>query len=176
MQVKKSNKNRINEFITAREVRLVDHNGEMVGIVPIKQALESAQSVGLDLVEIAPDSTPPVCKVLDYSKQKYDAKKKASEAKKKQKTLTVKEIKIGPNIDGHDYGTKLRHAREFLEHGHKVKVTMRFRGRELTNTDVGLEKLERLIKDTEDIAKVDLEPKREGNQYFLALAAKPPVK
>lgn len=175
MQIK-SNKNRINESITAREVRLVDHNGNMVGIVPREQALESARSVGLDLVEIAPDSTPPVCKVLDYSKQKYDAKKKASEAKKKQKALTVKEIKIGPNIDDHDYGTKLRHAREFLEHGHKIKVTMRFRGRELINTDVGLEKLERLIKDTEDIAKVDLEPKREGNQYFLALAPKPPVK
>ncbi|WP_341808156.1 translation initiation factor IF-3 [Wolbachia endosymbiont (group E) of Neria commutata] len=172
MSVKKSNKSRINEFITAREVRLVDHTGEMIGVVLIERALESAQSVGLDLVEIAPDSTPPVCKILDYSKQKYDAKKKASEAKKKQKTLTTKEIKIGPNIGDHDYGTKLRHAREFLEHGHKVKVTMRFRGRELINTDVGLEKLERLITDTEDIAKVELAPKREGNQYFLALAAK----
>lgn len=175
MQVK-SSKNRINESITAREVRLVDHNGVMVGIVSIGQALESARSVGLDLVEVSPDSTPPVCKVLDYSKQKYDAQKKASEAKKKQKTLTIKEIKIGPNIGNHDYETKLRHAREFLEHGHKVKVTMRFRGREMMNTDVGLEKLERLIKDTEDIAKVDLAPKREGNQYFLALNAKPPVK
>lgn len=171
MSVKKSNKSRINEFITAREVRLVDHTGEMIGVVSIERALESAQSVGLDLVEIAPDSTPPVCKILDYSKQKYDAKKKASEAKKKQKTLTTKEIKIGPNIGDHDYGTKLRHAREFLEHGHKVKVTMRFRGRELINTDVGLEKLERLITDTEDIAKVELAPKREGNQYFLVLAS-----
>jgi translation initiation factor IF-3 len=172
LQVKKNNKNRINEFITAKEVRLVDHNGEMIGIVPIERALESARSVGLDLVEIVPDSTPPVCKVLDYSKQKYDAKKKESEAKKKQKTLTTKEIKIGPNIGDHDYGTKLRQVKDFLTHGHKVKVTMRFRGRELTNTEVGLEKLERLIKDTENIAKVELAPKREGNQYFLALAAK----
>jgi translation initiation factor IF-3 len=172
LQAKKNSKSRINEFITAKEVRLVDHTGEMIGVVSIERALESAQSVGLDLVEISPDSTPPVCKVLDYSKQKYDAKKKASEAKKKQKALTVKEIKIGPNIGDHDYETKLRHARDFLIHGHKIKVTMRFRGRELTNTDVGLEKLKRLIGDTEDIAKVELAPKREGNQYFLSLTAK----
>ncbi|RDD33644.1 Translation initiation factor IF-3 [Wolbachia endosymbiont of Cylisticus convexus] len=172
MQVKKNNKNRINELITAKEVRLVDHNGEMIGVVPIERALESAQSVNLDLVEIAPDSIPPVCKILDYSKQKYDIKKKASEAKKKQKTLTTKEIKIGPNIGDHDYETKLRQAKDFLTHGHKVKATMRFRGRELTNTEVGLEKLERLIRDTEDIAKVELAPKREGNQYFLTLVAK----
>ncbi|KAB2978143.1 translation initiation factor IF-3 [Wolbachia endosymbiont of Nasonia oneida] len=172
MQVKKNNKNRINGFITAKEVRLVDHSGEMIGIVLIERALELAQGVGLDLVEIAPDSTPPVCKILDYSKQKYDIKKKASEAKKKQKTLTIKEIKLGPNIGDHDYGTKLRQARDLLAHGHKIKVTMRFRGRELINTEVGLEKLERLIRDTEDIAKVELAPKREGNQYFLALVAK----
>lgn len=171
MQVKK-NKNRINEFITAKTVRLVDHNGEMVGVVPIAQALKSAQDVGLDLVEVASDSTPPVCKILDYSKQKYDAKKKASEAKKKQKTLTTKEVKIGPNIGDHDYGTKLRQIRDFLTHGHKVKVTMRFRGRELMHTEVGLEKLERLIKDVEDITKIELAPKREGNQYFLVLASK----
>ncbi|WP_338481740.1 translation initiation factor IF-3 [Wolbachia endosymbiont (group A) of Nomada hirtipes] len=172
MQVKKNNKNRINGFITAKEVRLVDHSGEMIGIVLIERALELAQGVGLDLVEIAPDSTPPVCKILDYSKQKYDIKKKASEAKKKQKTLTIKEIKLGPNIGDHDYGTKLRQVRDLLAHGHKIKVTMRFRGRELINTEVGLEKLERLIRDTEDIAKVELAPKREGNQYFLALVAK----
>ncbi|NSM56381.1 translation initiation factor IF-3 [Wolbachia endosymbiont of Atemnus politus] len=172
MQVKKNNKNRINEFITAKEVRLVNQNGEMVGIVTIARALESAQNVGLDLVEIAPDSTPPVCKILDYSKQKYDAKKKANEAKKKQRTLTIKEIKLGPNISNHDYETKLRQARDFLTHGHKIKVSMRFRGRELINTEVGVEKLERLIRDTEDIAKVELAPKREGNQYFLALVAK----
>ncbi|WP_353286313.1 translation initiation factor IF-3 [Wolbachia endosymbiont (group A) of Crataerina pallida] len=172
MQVKKNNKNRINGFITAKEVRLVDHSGEMIGIVLIEGALELAQGVGLDLVEIAPDSTPPVCKILDYSKQKYDIKKKASEAKKKQKTLTIKEIKLGPNIGDHDYGTKLRQARDLLAHGHKIKVTMRFKGRELINTEVGLEKLERLIRDTEDIAKVELAPKREGNQYFLALVAK----
>ncbi|OWZ25355.1 translation initiation factor IF-3 [Wolbachia endosymbiont of Wuchereria bancrofti] len=169
MQVKK---NRINEFITAKEVRLVDHNGEMVGVVSIGRALTFAQNVGLDLVEVAPDSTPPVCKILDYSKQKYDAKKKASEAKKKQKTLTIKEIKLGPNIGDHDYETKLRHARDFLTHGHKIKVTMKFKGREMINTEVGLEKLERLIRDTEDIAKIESAPKREGNQYFLALTAK----
>jgi translation initiation factor IF-3 len=172
LQVKKNNKNRINGFITAKEVRLVDHSGEMVGIVPIERALEFAQGVGLDLVEIAPDSTPTVCKILDYSKQKYDIKKKASETKKKQKTLTIKEIKLGPNIGDHDYETKLRQARDLLAHGHKIKVTMRFKGRELINTEVGLQKLERLIRDTEDIAKVELAPKREGNQYFLALVAK----
>ncbi len=169
MQVKK---NRINEFITAKEVRLVDNNGEMVGVVSIGRALTFAQNVGLDLVEVAHDSIPPVCKILDYSKQKYDAKKKASEAKKKQKTLTIKEIKLGPNIGDHDYETKLRHARDFLTHGHKIKVTMKFKGRELINTEVGLEKLERLIRDTEDIAKIESAPKREGNQYFLALTTK----
>ncbi len=169
MQIKK---NRINKSITAKEVRLVDQNGNMVGVVAIEQALESAQNVNLDLVEIVPDLTPPVCKILDYSKQKYDAKKKASEAKKKQKILTIKEIKLGPNIGDHDYETKLRQARDFLIHGHRIKITMKFRGRELINTEIGLEKLERLIKDTEDIAKVELAPKQEGNQYFLALIAK----
>ncbi len=169
MQIKK---NRINKSITAKEVRLVDQNGNMVGVVAIEQALESAQNVDLDLVEIVPDLTPPVCKILDYSKQKYDAKKKASEAKKKQKILTIKEIKLGPNIGDHDYETKLRQARDFLRHGHRIKISMKFRGRELINTEIGLEKLERLIKDTEDIAKVELAPKQEGNQYFLALIAK----
>ncbi len=169
MQIKK---NRINKSITAKEVRLVDQNGNMVGVVAIEQALESAQNVDLDLVEIVPDLAPPVCKILDYSKQKYDAKKKASEAKKKQKILTIKEIKLGPNIGDHDYETKLRQARDFLRHGHRIKITMKFRGRELINTEIGLEKLERLIKDTEDIAKVELAPKQEGNQYFLALIAK----
>lgn len=171
MQVKK-NKNRINEFITAKSVRLVGDKGEMMGIVSVEQALKFAQDLGLDLVEVAPDSTPPVCKILDYSKQKYEAKKKASEARKKQKALTTKEIKIGPNIGDHDYGTKLRQIKDFLTYGHKVKVTMRFRGRELMHTEVGVEKLERLIKDTEDIAKVEIAPKREGNQYFLALSSK----
>ncbi|MCV3769469.1 MAG: translation initiation factor IF-3, partial [Wolbachia pipientis] len=153
-------------------VRLVDHPGHIVGIVTIEQALEAAQNVSLDLVEIVSDSTPPVCKILNYSKQKYNAKKKASEAKKKQKAFTIKEIKLGPNISNHDYETKLRQVRDFLIHGHKIKVTMKFRGRELINTEMGLEKLERLIKDTEDISKVELAPKQEGNQYFLALITK----
>ncbi|OEY86505.1 translation initiation factor IF-3 [Wolbachia pipientis] len=169
MQTKK---NRINGFITAKTVRLVDHNSEMIGVVSLEKALETAQSVGLDLVEVAPDSTPPVCKILDYSKQKYDAKKKASEARKKQKTLTIKEVKIGPNISDHDYGTKLRQIKDFITNSYKVKITMRFRGRELIHTEVGLEKLERLIQDTEDIAKVELMPKKEGNQYFLILVSK----
>lgn len=169
MQTKK---NRINEFITAKTVRLVDHKGEMIGVVSIKQALETARNLNLDLVEVAPDSVPPVCKILDYSKQKYDAKKRSSEVKKKQKTLTTKEIKIGLNISDHDYGTKLRQVRDFLTYGHKVKLTVRFRGRELIHTEIGLEKLERIIKDTEDIAKVESAPKREGNLYSLSLAYK----
>ncbi|MDG7056451.1 MAG: translation initiation factor IF-3 [Wolbachia endosymbiont of Meromenopon meropis] len=169
MQIKK---HRVNESITAEEIRLIDQNGKMVGVVPIKQALEFSRSVGLDLVEIVPNPILPVCKILNYSKQKYDAKKKASEAKKKQKTLIVKEIKIGPNIDSHDYETKLRRIRDFLTHGHKIKITMKFRGRELINTEIGVEKLERLIRDTKDIAKLELAPKREGNQYFLALIAR----
>lgn len=169
MQIKK---NRVNELITAKEVRLIDQNGNMVGVMAIGQALESAQNVNLDLVEIVPNLIPPICKILNYSKQKYDAKKKASEAKKKQKILTVKEIKLGPNIGDHDYETKLRQVRDFLIHGHKIKVTMKFRGRELINTEVGLDKFKRLIRDTEDIARVELAPKQEGNQYFLSLAAK----
>jgi translation initiation factor IF-3 len=169
LQIKK---NRINEFITSQTVRLVNHNGEMVGIVLLKEALEAAQNVGLDLVEVAPDSVPPVCKILDYSKQKYDAKKKASEARKKQKILTIKEVKVGPNISDHDYGTKLRQIRDFLASNHKVKVTMRFRGRELMHTEIGLEKLDKLMKDTEDVAKIELMPKREGNQFFLVLVSK----
>ncbi|UWI83293.1 translation initiation factor IF-3 [Wolbachia endosymbiont of Howardula sp.] len=172
MQVKKNHQNRVNAFITAKEVRLVHFNGEMIGIVSIEEALEYAQNAGLDLVEIVPDSIPPVCKVLDYSKQKYYAKKKASEARKKQKALTTKEIKIGPNISDHDYLTKLRQIKLFLVHGHKVKVTMKFRGRELIYTDMGLNKLHRLVKDIEEIAKVELAPKKEGNQYYLILAVK----
>ncbi|WFW29878.1 MAG: translation initiation factor IF-3 [Wolbachia endosymbiont of Menacanthus eurysternus] len=169
MQIKKY---RINEFIITETVRLVDQNGKMIGIMTTEQALKISQKAGLDLVEISPNSVPPVCKILDYSKQKYNAKKKASEAKKKQKILAIKEVKIGPNIGNHDYQTKLRHIRDFIVHGHKIKITMKFKGRELISAEIGMEKLEQLIKDTKDIAKVELEPKLEGNQYFLTLISK----
>lgn len=162
---------RINDRITAEKVRLVGADGEMVGIVPIEKALEAAEEYGLDLVEISPNADPPVCKVLDHSKYKYEQQKKASEARKKQKTVDVKEVKIRPTTEEHDYAVKMRNARRFLESGNKVKVTMRFRGREMAHQDVGMQLLMRMKKDLSDVGKVDLEPRLEGRQMIMVLSS-----
>jgi len=153
-------------------VRLIDHEGINHGVVPTDAALETAQQVGLDLVEISPNADPPVCKLLDYGKFKYEAQKKASEARKKQKIIEVKEIKMRPNIDQHDYDVKMRSMDRFLTDGDKVKVTLRFRGREMAHQDLGRRVLERVQQDLSDRVKVEQTPKMEGRQMTMVIAPK----
>ncbi len=161
---------RINEEIRVREVQLIDQQGINHGPTDIQVALERAVEAGLDLVEIAPNSVPPVCKILDYGKYKYQAQKKAAEARKKQKIVEVKEIKFRPMIDDHDYDVKMRSMRRFFEEGDKVKVTLRFRGREMAHQELGSRLLERVRGDTAELAKVEAEPKFEGRQMIMILA------
>lgn len=161
---------RINEEIRAREVQLIDTSGENKGTVDIQTALEMAQAAGLDLVEIAPNSTPPVCKILDYGKYKYQAQKKAAEARKKQKIVEVKEIKLRPMIDDHDYDVKMRSMKRFFEEGDKVKITLRFRGREMAHQELGVRLLNRVKEDIGQLAKVESEPRFEGRQMTMVLA------
>src|SRR5262250_1033198 len=161
---------RVNEEIRNREVQLIDQTGHNHGTVETRFALEKAQEAGLDLVEIAPNSTPPVCKLLDFGKYKYQEQKKAAEARKKQKVVEVKEIKFRPMIDDHDYDVKMRSMKRFFEEGDKVKVTLRFRGREMAHQELGTQLLERVKSDTSTIAKVEQEPKFEGRQMIMVLA------
>ncbi|MBB6254919.1 translation initiation factor IF-3 [Nitrospirillum iridis] len=142
----------------------------MVGVVSLRDALIAAEEAGLDLVEVSPNAEPPVCKILDYGKFKYEAQKKAAEARKKQKIIEVKEIKLRPNIDDNDYDVKMRSARRFLEEGDKVKVTMRFRGREMAHQDLGMNVLVRVRELLDDMAKVEQMPKLEGKQMIMILA------
>ncbi|MGY6646358.1 MAG: translation initiation factor IF-3 [Salinarimonas sp.] len=153
-----------------REVQLIDDEGTNRGVVPFAEALQLAEEVGLDLVEIAPNSEPPVCKLLDYGKFRFDQQKKASEARKKQKTVEVKEIKLRPGIDKHDYETKMKNVKRFFEEGDKVKITLRFRGREMAHQDLGLKLLLRVKEETREFAKVELEPQLEGRQMIMILA------
>ena len=143
----------------------------MLGVFPTKAAIEKAYDAGLDLVEVSPNADPPVCKILDYGKYKYEQQKKANEARKKQKTIDVKEVKIRPGIEDHDYQVKMKNARRFLENGDKVKVTMRFRGREMAHQDIGMAVLERMKKELEELSKVELQPKLEGRQMIMILAS-----
>ncbi|MQP67989.1 translation initiation factor IF-3 [Niveispirillum sp. SYP-B3756] len=161
---------RINREINVRSVRLVDAEGEMVGVVSLRDALFAAEEAGLDLVEVSPNAEPPVCKILDYGKYKYEAQKKANEARKKQKIIEVKEIKLRPNIDEHDYDIKMKAMRRFLEEGDKVKVTMRFRGREMAHQDIGMNVLVKVRDTLEDLGKVEQMPKLEGKQMIMVLA------
>lgn len=160
---------RVNENITAEKVRLVGADGEMAGVVAVADALQAAEEAGLDLVEVSPNADPPVCKILDYGKYKYEQQKKAAEARKKQKTVDVKEVKIRPGIEEHDYGVKMRNARRFLEEGDKVKVTMRFRGREMAHQNIGFDLLSKMKEELSDVGKVELEPKMEGRQIIMVL-------
>ena len=153
-------------------MRLVDADGTDLGVVPIDQALIKAEDRGLDLVEVAAKGDPPVCKILDYGKFKYEAQKKKNEARKKQKTIDVKEIKMRPGIDVHDYDVKMRAARKFLDGGDKVKVTMRFRGREMAHQDLGLNVLHRVRDELDELSKVELMPKMEGRQMIMVIAPK----
>lgn len=160
---------RVNEEINTALVRLIDENGENVGLVATDEALERATNVGLDLVEVAGDADPPVCKLQDYGKAKYQAQKRANEARKKQKTIDIKEIKIRPNIDQHDYDVKMRAMHKFLGDGDKVKITLRFRGREMAHQDLGLKVLYRVRDDLEPVSKVEQFPKMEGRQMTMVI-------
>ena len=161
---------RVNEAIDVPNVRLIGAEGENIGVVTTTEAMGHADEAGLDLVEISPNADPPVCKILDYGKFKYEAQKKKNEAKKKQKVIDVKEIKLRPNIDDHDYDVKMRNMRRFLDDGDKVKVTLRFRGREMAHQELGVDVLKRVKSDTEEIAKVEQEPKMEGRQMVMVVA------
>lgn len=159
-------------MIDVPSVRLVGINGEMLGIVSIKEAQEVAFESGFDLVEVSPNADPPVCKILDYGKFKYEAQKQKTEARKKQKTITVKEIKMRPSIDRHDYDIKMKKVRQFLNDGDKVKMTIRFRGREMAYQDVGIAVLRRARDELSELAKVEYEPKVERRQMIMVLAPK----
>ncbi len=162
----------MNADIAAAEVRLIDADGENVGVVPYNDAIGRAEAVGLDLVEISPGSQPPVCKILDYGKLKYEQQKKKAEARKKQKTIDVKEVKMRPGIDVHDYDVKMRSMLRFLEEGDKVKVTMRFRGREMMHQDLGMKVLHRVLEDLGELVKVEQMAKLEGRQMTMVVAPK----
>ncbi len=167
------NKNKgpkVNGKITSEKVRLVDASGEMVGVVPIEDALKRAREVSLDLVEVSPNAEPPVCKILDYGKFRYEEQKKNAEAKKKQKTSQLKEIKIRPSIDDHDFETKMKQMHKFFGQGDKVKITLRFRGREMAHQDLGLKVMKRVKEHAAEVGKVETEPKMEGRQAIMILA------
>ena len=161
---------RVNDQIGVTSVRVVDENGEMLGVLPVQDALDRAKNSGLDLVEVSPNAAPPVCKILDYGKFKYEAQKRANQARKKQKTFDVKEIKMRPGIDAHDYDVKMRAITKFLGAGDKVKVTMRFRGREMAHQEIGMDVLMKVKVDLDDVAKVEQMPRLEGRQMTMVVA------
>ena len=164
---------RINDRIRVPQVRLIDEDGNMVGITATKEALEIARDRGFDLVEVSPGASPPVCRIMDYGKYKYEQSKKAKRAKKKQHVMHVKEIKMRPKIETHDYGFKMNHARKFLEHNNKVKFSLIFRGREVTHPDIGLNILKRVAEELSEIATVEAGPKREGMTMMMVVCPKP---
>ncbi|RKX78660.1 MAG: translation initiation factor IF-3 [Spirochaetes bacterium] len=163
---------RLNEKIRAREVRLIDENGSQRGIMPIVEALNIAREAGLDLIEVAPNANPPVCKILDYGKYKFDLEKRNKESRKKQKMLKMKEIRMQPKIEVHDLTFKTKHIKEFLDGGNKVKVTVRFRGREMAHTELGKEVLDKVIDILGDYCNVDKKPTMEGRFMSMILSPK----
>lgn len=163
---------RINEDIRVPRVLLIDQNGEKQGVMPTSSALEAAEEAGLDLVEIVPNADPPVCKILDYGKFKFQEQKKKNEARKRQKVVEIKEIKLRPNIDTHDYEVKAKAMHRFFEEGDKVKVTLRFRGRELSHQQIGMNLLKRVQEDTAEDAKIEAYPRMEGRQMLMVLSPK----
>ncbi|MEW6065786.1 MAG: translation initiation factor IF-3 [Bacillota bacterium] len=167
-----SKEQRINEEIRAREVRVVDANNNQLGIMPVKEALRIAEERQLDLVEVAPQAKPPVCRIMDFGKFKYEQSKREKEAKKKQRIIQVKEVKLRPRIEDHDYTVKAKNAERFLKDGDKVKVTIMFRGREIVHTDLGKKLLDRLAQDLKDLCTVERQPKLEGKNMIMILAPK----
>ena len=163
---------RINDEIRVPQVRLIDDAGEMMGVMSAREALIRAYDLGLDLVEISPNAVPPVCKILDYGKYKYEQQKKANEARKKQKVVEIKEIKVRPNIDDHDYDVKMKQMKNFIGEGDKVKVTLRFRGREMAHQELGVKVLERIRSDLTELVKVEQMPKLENRQMVMVVSPK----
>ena len=163
---------RFNQMINVPKVRVIDENGENLGVMYTREAIEQAAEVGLDLVEVSPNADPPVCKFLDVGKFRYEAQKKANLARKSQKTQEIKEIKMRPNIDDHDYDTKMKNVNRFIEDGDKVKITLRFRGRELSHQQLGMNLLRKVQDDVAEVAKVEAFPRMEGRQMLMVLAPK----
>ena len=163
---------RRNELIHAREVRVIGAEGEQLGILQRNEAIAMAREIGCDLVEVSSNATPPVCRIMDYGKFKYEQQKKKQDAKKRQAVVQVKEIKVRPKTDEHDYETKFKHIRSFLEDGDRCKVTVFFRGREIVHKDRGIEILERIVKDLEDVGKVEQEPRAEGRTLQMLVVPK----
>lgn len=161
---------RINQQIRVKEVRLIDENGDNIGVVSIQDALRRAEEAELDLIEISPQAVPPVCKILNFGKYKYEMQKRKNEAKKNQKIITIKELKLRPAIDKHDYEVKIKQAKKFLSEGDKVKFTMRYKGREMSSNDMGKEVLKNVLEDLEGLIKVDSEPKLEGRQVMMIVS------
>ncbi|MDC1095089.1 translation initiation factor IF-3 [Planktomarina temperata] len=164
---------RINERIRGSELRLIDENGENIGVVTPERALIMAEDAGLDLVEISPNANPPVCKIMDFGKFKYESQKKEAEARKKQKIIEIKEVKFRPNTDKHDYEVKMRNVFKFLENGDKVKITLRFKGREMAHQELGRDLLLRVAEDTKEIGRVENMPKIEGRQMIMLVGPLP---
>ncbi len=164
---------RVNERIRVAEIRLIGPEGENIGVVPPSVGLKMAEEAGLDLVEISPNATPPVCKVMDLGKFKYEQQKREAEARKKQKIIDIKEVKFRPGTDTHDYDVKMRNVMKFLDAGDKVKITLRFRGREMAHQNLGRELLERVAEDTKDYGKVENVPKMEGRQMVMLIGPLP---
>jgi translation initiation factor IF-3 len=163
---------KFDDLIQAEKVRVIDENGENLGVMYTNEAIEQANELGLNLVEVSPGADPPVCKFLDVGKYRYEAQKKANAARKTQKTQQIKEIKMRPNIDDHDYDVKMRSVTKFLEEGDKVKMTLRFRGREMAHQELGMNLLNRVRDDTAEIAKIEAFPRLEGRQMLMVLAPK----
>lgn len=169
----RSNRININRNIRAKEVRVIDPDGNQIGVIPTYKAIAVANDFGLDLVEISPNADPPVCKIMDYGRYKYELTKKKQEAKKKQSTVQLKEIKVRPKTGDHDLNTKINHIKKFIDRKDKVKVTVIFRGREITLTQQGRTLLEKIVQETEEIATVEQHPKFEGRTMVMVLAPKP---
>ncbi len=169
LEISKENMN-VNERIRAKEVRLIDSNGEQLGVKSHKEALQIAQNKNLDLVLVAPNAKPPVARIMDYGKYRFEMQKREKEARKKQKVINVKEVRLSPAIGDHDFETKLKNARRFLKKGDKVKVAVRFRGRAITHKDLGRDVLERFAEEVKDIATVEQKPKMEGRNMFMMVA------
>ena len=163
---------KFDDLIQAEKVRVIDENGENLGVMYTNEAIEQANELGLNLVEVSPGADPPVCKFLDVGKYRYEAQKKANAARKTQKTQQIKEIKMRPNIDDHDYDVKMRSVTKFLEEGDKVKMTLRFRGREMAHQELGMDLLKRVQDDVAEIAKIEAYPRLEGRQMLMVLAPK----
>lgn len=171
-QASSNNPFKINEQIRAKEIRLIDHEGKMIGVTTVAEGIRMAQEVDLDLVEVSPNANPPVCKIANFGKMKYEIQKKAADAKKKQKVVEVKEVKMTINIGKGDYDTKIRHTKEFVEKGNKVKISIRMKGREITHRDLAEKMMINILQDTEEFAKPEMNPRLEGMQMVVTLIKK----